>query len=672
VQADGFRRTFLSEQGKTVLMALVGTLEDLLAYDLKAGRHVGVVPSLMRLSSACLLAVVMFWLGAAGGAEVPRPVPYEHGASYLEPLKYGPDFKHFDYIDPNAPRGGFVRAAEMGTFDSFNGILDKGRIANGFGRRGLGALVYDRLLEQAVDESASYYGRLASGVWVSDDFRKFAFRIREGAYWHDGEPVTVDDVIFTFETLRDHGAVGVRAALLELGSIERLSDDEVLFTTKADSISNPDLVFIVASYSILPKHYWSTRDITETTLEPPLSSGPYRIESFDLGRNVIYQRVDDYWGDDLPVNRGRHNFDRIKFDYFRDESVMLEAQKGNVIDIRTETVSKNWVTGYDFPAVKAGIFKKELVDLSLPWGLWAPVMWNLDNPKFQDIRRREGLWLLSEFRYTNRVLMYGFYNYAKSYFYNSKMASSGLPSALELALLEPLRGQIPDRVYTHEWVGNETSGYGYSRENVKRAIKLFAAAGWVVRDGVMVDEKTGKRVAIDFRFGSPFGLRQEKPFMAMLNLVGIETTARTHEVSNWLYRMRNGKFEGGQYGFTPSNIPGIMLRNRLGSASAGSPGGQNWNRVRNPAVDTMIDHVMAARTPEDLYAATRALDRILLWNFYYIPGLAAPGYRLVHWDRFGRPEGRPRLLRPVWLDTWWFDEEKAARVEAGIAELTDE
>ena len=622
-------------------------------------------PAMRRVCSQVLRLAVCAVAVVAGA----REIEYRHGTSYLEPLKYPADFQHFDYVDPTAPKGGTLRAAQMGTFDSFNGILDRGRVARGVERLGEGALIYDRLLEQAVDEPASYYGRLASGVWVADDFREFAFRIREGARWHDGEPLTAEDVVFTFRTLQEKAAVGVRTALMELGTIEQIGPNEVLFSIRPEAIANPDLVFAVASYSILPKHYWETRDITKTTVVPPLGSGPYRVKEFKFTRSITLERVADYWGEDLPVNRGRHNFDLVKYDYFRDESVMLESQKGDVIDVRTETVSKNWMTGYSFPAVREGLFKRELVHLSRPWGLWAPVMWNLDSPKFQDVRVREALWLLSEFRLTNRMLMYGFYNYAKSYFYNSPMASEGLPSARELELLEPWRGKIPDRVFTEPWLGNETSGYGFNRDNVKRALALFREAGWEIRDGVMVNMETGVPFTVDFIFGSPFGLRQETPLMNAMNRVGIATTARNLETSNWLFRMRNGKFEGGQISFVPNNIPGVMLRNRLGSESAGSAGGQNWNRIRDPAVDALIEHVMAARTPEDFYAATRALDRILLWSFYYIPGLGAPGYRLVYWDRFGQPEDPPALLRPAWLDTWWWDEAKAERVRKGLAAL---
>lgn len=592
---------------------------------------------------------------------------YSHGVSYLEPLKYDADFRHFEYVNPDAPKGGIIRSPEMGTFDSFNNILDKGRVAGGLALMGSGNLLYDRLLETSIDEPASYYGRLAEGVWVADDFKQMAFKIRPNAYWHDGAPLTAADVVFTFETFKDSGSAGIKTALLELESIERISDNEVLFTTKAESSGNPTLLFAIGAFPILPKHYWETRDITKTTTKPPLGSGPYRVGKFEIGRNITMDRVDDYWGADIPVNRGRYNFDQVKWDYFRDEAIQVEAIKGDVIDIRNETVSKNWNTAYNFPALKEGYFKRELVDLDKPWGLWWPVMWNLDRERFQDIRVREALWLLSDFNWTNRVLMYGYYNYANSFFYNSPMASSGLPSDAELALLGPFRGKIPERVFTHPWVGNVTAGFGYDRDSIKRSLQLFKEAGWQIHDGVMTNVKSGEPFEIDFIFISPMGLRQETPFMRTLNRVGIHTTARAPEISNWLYRMRSGKFDGAVLAFEPGNTPGLQLLNRFGTASANTESGQNWSNIRDPAVDAMIDLILAARKPQDFYAATRALDRILLWNFYYIPGLGAPGFRLVYWDKFGIPENRPPLRRIAWIDTWWWDETKAERVRTKSA-----
>ena len=585
-------------------------------------------------------------------------------------MKYPRGFQHFEYVDPTAPKGGMVRFPELGTFDSFNNMIDKGRVANGIAFVGITNLVYDRLLEQAIDESSSYYGRLAEGVWVADDIKQVAFKIREGAYWHDGKPITAEDVVFSFNAYLEDGSAGIRTALLELDRVEIVGEREVLFTAKSSSETNPTLPFTLGSFPILPKHYWQDRDWTKTTIEPPLGSGPYRLAEFELGRFVIYERVDDYWGADLPVNRGRYNFDRIKYDYFRDEAVMLEALKGDVLDIRHETVSKTWATGYDFPAVRAGHFKKELVNLKRPWGMWWPTIWNLELAPFGDIRVREALWLLSDFRWFNRVLMHSFYDYGSSFFYNSAMAHSGLPSVDELKLLEPWRDRLPERVFTEEFTEPRSAGFGYNRGNIKEALTLFAEAGWVVRDGVMVNESTGRPLTIDFIFVSPMLLRGKMPYLGTLNRVGIQTTARSPEVSNWLFRMRNGLFEGGSLNYVPSNTPGLELRNRFSTRAADTELSENWAKIRNPVVDDLIQHVISARNATDFYAATRALDRVLLWNFYFIPGMAQPGFRLVYWDKFGQPENSPPVQRAVWLDTWWWDQQKADRVAKGMAELT--
>lgn len=610
------------------------------------------------------------WLLLLVWAECVFAIEYQHGTSYIEPLKYPPGFSHFEYVNPDAPKGGIVRFPELGTFDSFNNILDKGRLPAGFNFLGVRNLVYDRLLEPAIDESASYYGRLADGVWIADDSRQVAFRLREEARWHDGKPITVEDVIFTFETFKAHGSAGIRTALLELEKIEQIGEREVLFTTRAGAESNPTLPFAIGGFPILPKHYWASRDITKTTIEPPMGSGPYKMGEMSLGRYLTLQRVDSYWGKNLPVNKGRYNFDQVKFDYFRDEDIMLEALKGDVIDIRHETVSKSWVTEYEFPAVKAGYFKKELVKLNRPWGMWWPIIWNLDRQRFQDIRVREALWWLYDFNWENRVILFGFYKHANSFFFNSPMASSGLPSADELKLLEPWRGKIPERVFTHEWREPPSSGYGYNRENLKQALALFKQAGWEVQNGTMVNIETGAPFTIDFIFVSPMLLRSKMPFIDTLNRIGIKATARSPEVSNWLYRMRTGVFDAGADLYIPSNTPGLALRNRFSSAAADQPYAQNWSRIRNPAVDALIDQVLVARKADDFYAATRALDRVLLWNFYYLPGQAQPGYRLVYWDKFGQPSAPPPLDRSAWLDTWWWDEQKAARIREGAAALS--
>lgn len=616
------------------------------------------------------LVLVLIAVGAFSHATSrPLDIVYSHGISYIEPLKYPSDFTHFEYVNPNAPKGGYLRTPNLGNWDNFNEIPERGRAVLATRMADNRALIYDRLMEHALDEFEAHYGRLAEGIWVADDYSQFAFKLRDNAVWHDGRPITVEDVIFTFMTMKDVGGAGVRSTLWELDRVEKIGEREVLFTTKSGTKNNPDLAVAVGRYSIMPKHFWATRDITKTTIEPPLGSGPYRIESYEIGRNIVLKLDPNYWGRDIPVNKGRYNFDRVKWDYFRDDFVVFEALKGGIINISHESEAKNWATAYTFPAFNEGYVKRELVQLSKPWGLWYPVTWNMNSPKFKDIRVREALWLLSEFNYYNRVLMFDFFNYAKSYFYGSKMASSGLPSPKELELLTPWRGQIPDRVFTHEWVGNETSGYGFDRDNVKRSLELFEEAGWEIIDGVMTNVETGEPFTIEFVFHLARQLRQETPFIGMLNMIGIETTARTVEYSNWLYRMRSGSFEATALRFLPTNMPGVMLRNNLSSASARSTGGQNWGRIQNPAIDALIEHVMAARSAEDFYAAVHALDRILLWSFYRIPSMGVPGFRMVYWDNFGKPDYDKPLYIAAWLDTWWWDEAKAERVRLGMPEL---
>ena len=622
-----------------------------------------------RLSSWSL---VLLYFSISSSLAEQRVFDYQHGASYIESLKYPSEFKHFEYANPRAPKGGTLRFPELGTFDSFNNMVDKGRKAWGMDLLGVHAYTSDSLIEPSIDENASFYGRLADGIWISADYKEFAFRLREDVYWHDGSPLTIEDVIFSFTHYKDKASSGIRTALLELDQIIKISDKEVLFTVKKSATPNPNLPFAVGQFAIQSKAYWEDKDPTKTTIKPPLGSGPYRVKDFLLGRYVVYERVEDYWGKDLPVMKGRYNFNQLKCDYFRDESIMVESVKADVIDLRHETVSKQWMTQYNFPAREKGYFNRELIDLNRPWGMWWPIIWNVSNPKFQDIRVREALWSMYDFRWVNRVLMYGFYDYADSYFYNSPMAHQGLPSIKELELLEPFRGQVPERVFTHAWTEPESDGYGHNRDQVKRALELFSNAGYEIHDGVMKNVQTGEPFTIDFINVSTFTLRQNMPFVEALNRIGIETTARAPEVSNWVYRMQSGKFEGGGANYIPSNTPALALRNWFSSASADIPLSQNWMGIRNPAVDFLIEKVLEAKDPENFYAATRALDRVLLWNFYWIPGLAMPGYRLVYWNRFGQPDHGIRLGRSSWIDTWWWDPIKAARVKEGMRELSGE
>ena len=592
---------------------------------------------------------------------------YRHGISYLLPLKYDAEFTHFDYTNPDAPKAGVLRLPQMGTFDNYNVILEKGRNAAGFGLGG--GLVNDRLLEPALDEPVSYYGRLAQGVATAPDLAWIAFKLRAGATWHDGRPITTDDVVYSFDMFKEHGSVALRTVLAEVDQWFTFGEREICFVRKEGIELNPLLPFAIGGYGILAKHYWETRDISKTTVDAPLGSGPYRLTYAETGRRLEYERAEDYWGRDLPVNKGRHNFAHVKFDYFADEGVMLEAHKGHVFDIREEGVSKNWATQYAFPAVKAGLFKRELRPLARVEGLWWPIFWNTDKPFLSDVRVREALWLLYDFSWTNRVLFYDFYLTGVSFFQNSPMAHRGLPSERELALLEPWRDQVPARVFTEAFRQPRSTGFGLQRDNVERALALFKEAGLEIIDGQMRNVETGEPFTLDFIGVSYYSIRQNLSLVDNLARVGIETTGRSPEVSQWLYRSRTGNwFDGNSVRLGPGHTPGLQLRNWFGSEAAGQDYGQNWARVRSPVVDSLIDAVIGAESAEELYAATRALDRVLMWNFYFIPLGSQPGFRLVYWDKFG--EVRNDKLNGVpFVDAWWWDEEKAKRVEAGLANL---
>ena len=601
-------------------------------------------------------------------AEQPCHEPeYQHGISYVLPLKYPADFQHFDYANPDAPKVGPLRLPDMGTFDSFNNILDRGRVGAGVDFLGSRNLVFERLLELAADEPASAYGRLAEGVDVAEDFSWVAFKLRANARWHDGAPVTVDDIVYSFEAFKEHGSVALKTALTDLDRVDVIGEREVCFVAREGAEVNPIMPFAYGGMAIQAKHYWADRDISKTTTEPALGAGPYRLAEVDFGRKLIYERVQDYWGADIPVNRGRYNFDTVKFDYFRDENVMLEAHKGNVFDLREETVSKNWTTQYTFPAIDAGVFKADLRYITRVWGLWWPVFWNLERARFQDIRVREALWHLYDFPYINRVILFGFYDYGVSFFHNSPMAQSGLPSADELELLEPFRDQLPERLFTEVYEPRSSSGYGYDRDRIDKALALFNAAGWVLDHGKLVHHETRERFSVNFVFVSAMLLRAEMPYIERLNRIGIETTARSPEISHWQHRMRTGSFDGGAYLYIPDNTPGLALRNRFGSAAADQPYSQNWARIRDPVLDFLIDKAIAARNARELFAATRAIDRVLLWKFYFIPGMAQPGYRLVHWDKFGEVRDAGPLSRVPAIDAWWWDEDKANTVATWLA-----
>lgn len=615
---------------------------------------------------ATIIVIAIVSSGAFAEETAPEDVEYKHGYAYINELKYPADFTHFDYVNPDAPKGGEIRFSESGTWDSFNPATYKGRPQNGVYLWGHQMILYDKLFAHAIDEPSSYYGNLAEGVAYANDGKWIQYKLREGAYWHDGQPITVDDLVFTFETYRDALRVEVRTAISRLDTIEIVGEREVRIYVDPAHWENPVVPLALGNLPILPAHYWKDRDITKITVEPPLGSGPYKVAKFQVGRYIVWEKVANWWGKDLPVNKGRYNFERIRWDYFRDQNARFEAIKGNVVDVREETIPKMWALEYEFPAVQQGLLVKEMQEVSSPAHMWWPVLWNMRQERFRDIRVREALWLLYDFEWANDALEYGYWEYGRSFYLNSPLGHEGVPQGKELELLEAFRGQVPERVFTEPFGPPPHQGKGWHRDNLIRALELFEQAGWVLQDGALVRAKTGRPFTIKFITVAPQHANHILPYIEILKRVGIEANVRPLEVSNWLYRMRAGEFDGGMYWFLTDYTPGLALMNRFTTAAAEQSYGENYAHIKNPVVDDLVRKVFTAKNQDDFRAATRALDRVILWNFYYVPGRSRVKRALVYWDKFGRPQ-QPPLLRRSAIDTWWWDPKKAARVEAGAS-----
>lgn len=597
--------------------------------------------SLLR---ALTLAATIFSVVPAQ-ADDPKP---QHGLAMHGDLKYGPDFKNFDYVNPNAPKGGQIRLGAIGGFDSLNPFIVKGNAAGG------ASFVYDTLLTSSADEAFSEYGLLAETVRTPEDRSWVEFKLRDEARWHDGKPISADDVIYSFNLLVEKGAPFYR---FYYGSVERavkIGPKTVRFDFKPGE--NRELPLILGQLSVLPKHYWETREFDATTLEPPLGSGPYRVKSVEANRNIVLERVKDYWGTDLPVNVGANNFDVIEFEYYRDAQVAIEAFTGGRFDFRRENSSKAWATAYDVPAVKKGLIKLEEFDHDRPAGMQG-FAFNLRREIFEDPKVREALAYAFDFDWSNKNLFYGQYTRTRSYFENSELAATGLPSDAELKLLEPYRGQIPDEVFTKEYNPPKSDGSGNMRSNLRIGSKLLRDAGWVIKDGVRVNEKTGKKLEFEVLLVSPLFERIVLPFAKNLEKLGV--TARVRTVESAQYQRRTDTFDYdmivGSWGQSLS--PGNEQRDFWSSDAAGREGSRNLTGIRSKVVDELIEKLIAAPDRDALIAACRALDRVLQWQHLVIPHFHAGYDRIAYWDKFGQPKVTP--TRGTQFLTWWVVPEKA-------------
>lgn len=564
-------------------------------------------------------------------------------------LKYGPSFTHFDYVNPEAPKGGEVKLAAIGTFDTLNPFVLKGVPAAGVGQ------VFETLTVQSDDEPFSEYGLIAETIKVPADRSWVAYTLRPQARFHDGSPITADDVIWTFETLKTKGHPFYRSYYAKVEKAEKLGLREVKFSFSAGE--NRELPLIVGQMPVLSRAYWSTRDFEKTTLEPPLGSGPYQVESVDPGRSIVLARVKDYWGAKLPVRVGHNNFDRMRYDYYRDTTVSLEAFKAGQYDFRQENVAKNWATAYDNPAVTQGLIKKEQIPNQVPTGMQGYV-YNTRRPIFQDRRVRQALGYVFDFEWTNKNLFYGAYARTKSYFSNSELASKGLPSPAELEILEPFRGQVPQEVFTQAYEPPSTDGSGNIRNNLVEALRLLQEAGWAIKDKQLVNADKGEPLQFEILLADPSFERIALPFSKNLERLGVTARVRTVDTAQYQNRLDNFDFDM-TVGVWPESLsPGNEQVDFWTSARASVPGSRNLAGIHDPVIDKLVELLIAAPDRQGLVTRTRALDRVLLWGHYVIPHWHLQDFRVAYWDKFERPRVSPPYA--LGFDTWWVDGQKEA------------
>jgi len=590
-------------------------------------------------------------------AEAPS---WRHGLSLFGDPKYPPGFKQFDYVNAAAPKGGAVREVAIGTFDSFNSVVAgvKGTTASAI------ELIYDTLLTSALDEVSSEYGLLAEAVSYPEDFSSVTYRLRAEAEWHDGKPITTDDVIFSFNAFKKYNP-RYSAYYRHVVKLEKTGDRDVTFTF--DAPGNRELPQIVGQIAVLPKHWWegtdkngTKRDIGSTTLEPPLGSGAYRVKEFSPGRSIVYERVTDYWGKDLNVNVGRNNFDELRFEYFRDMTVALEAFKADTVDWRTENSAKNWATAYDFPAVA----DKRVVLEEFPIksvGVMQAFAFNIRRPKFQDPRLRLAFNYAFDFEEMNKQIFFGQYKRIASYFEGTELAATGLPTGHELEILEKVRDQVPAELFTAPYSNPVGGSPEAVHNNLREAVRLFRQAGYEVRNQQMVNSKTGEPFAVEFLADDPSFERVFLFYKPSLDRLGIAVTVRTADDAQYENRLRSWDFDVISHSWGESLSPGNEQRGYWGSQAADQPGSLNLIGIKNPAVDTMINEVIFAKSRADLVAATKALDRVLLWNHYVVPQWAYGKIRSARWDRFGHPDPLPKYGASAFPIIWWWDADKAAK-----------
>jgi microcin C transport system substrate-binding protein len=591
---------------------------------------------------------------AAGGEPI-----WRHALSLFGDIKYPADFKRFDYVNPDAPKGGVARMISIGTFDNFNTAVAgvKGSIAPAAN------MIYETLMARSQDEVATEYGLLAEAASHPDDFAWVIYRLRKEARWHDGKPVTPEDVIFSIEVLKKYSPM-YASYYRHVEKVEKIGERDIKFTF--DAPGNRELPTIVGELEVLPKHYWEgtdsegrKRDISATTLEKPLGSGPYRIKDFVAGRSVVLERVKDYWGANLPVRIGQENFDEMRFEFFRDNQVALEAFKADQADWITENSAKQWATAYEFPAVTEKRVVLEKFPISDSGRMQAFAL-NVRREQFRDARLRRAFNYAFDFEEMNKQLFFGQYTRINSYFEGTELASSGLPQGQELEILEKVRDKVPAEVFTTPYVNPVGGNPEAVRANLREGARLLKEAGFEVRDRKLVDA-AGKPVTVEILVQDPSAERIALFYKPSLERIGVTASIRVVDDAQYQNRLRSFDFDMIIDQWGESLSPGNEQREYWGSQTADVPGSRNTIGIRNPAIDTLIDSVIFAKDRSELVAATRALDRVLLWNFYVVPQFTYGFSRYARWDRFSHAE-LPKYARSGLPSLWWFDADKAARI----------
>ena len=610
--------------------------------------------TLLRLALAAALTGLL--LGPAAAQDTPTR---HHALSLIGEPKYPADFTHFGYANPDAPKGGVARLADIGGFDSLNPVLYRGEKAAGLG------LVTESLMSDSIDEPSTSYGLIAEWASYPEDYSSVTFKLRDEARWHDGTPITADDVIYSLEVNK---TANPRLGLYykNVTRAETTGDKEVTFYF--DTKNNRELPMIMGQLTILPKHYWTgkdasgeTRDPMKTTLEPPLGSGPYRIKQASPGRSVTYERVADYWGKDLPVNKGQWNYDEIRFDYYRDETVAFESFKAGNLDYWQETSAKNWATAYDFPALRDGNVKRQEVTIKRTQPMQAFVL-NLRRPQFQDQRVRQALGLAFDFEWANKNLFYGQYERVGSYFQNSELAAlPEPPKGRELEILNEIKDQVPAEVFTEVHKNPVNDSRDSMRSNLRQSVKLLKEAGWEVKNGALTNVKTGQKMTIEVLLVSPLFERIVQPYLRNLERLGVKGSIRLVDSAQYTRRLNVFDYDIIVSTFAQSDSPGNEQRDFWGSEAADREGSMNLIGIKDPAIDKLVDHIIFAKDREELIAATRALDRVLLWHDFVVPQWFSPNVRIAYWNRYGQPKELPGLT-PGFLQVWWYDRQMTEKL----------